>query len=169
MIAAVGVVTERGGATSHAAVVSRALGRPSVVGVGEGVTAHWTGEAVTVDGSQGTVYAGRLTTAEVRVEDVPGLERLLGWARERCPADVVDDAPDALDLDDLGITVAPDASPDVEELAERMRGAPAVRGSVLSTRQGAEAVARSGVTTVVALPGQHAATLILRLVQARGS
>src|SRR6202042_172250 len=36
MIAARAVVTERGGSTSHAAVVTRALGRPSVVGVGEG-------------------------------------------------------------------------------------------------------------------------------------
>ena len=39
MIAARAVVTERGGSTSHAAVVTRALGRPSVVGVGEGVSA----------------------------------------------------------------------------------------------------------------------------------
>jgi pyruvate,orthophosphate dikinase len=169
MIAAAGVVTERGGATSHAAVVSRALGRPSVVGVGEGTTAPWAGEVVTVDGSGGVVYAGRLTTTGVRVEDVPGLERLVGWARERCPADVVHDSDDVLDLDGLGITVAPDAAPDVDELAERMRGAPAVRGSVLSTPQGAQAVARSGVTTVVALPGQHAATLLLRLAQARES
>ena len=169
MISAAGVVTERGGATSHAAVVSRALGRPSVVGVGEDVTAPWAGEVVTVDGSKGVVYAGRLATADVRVEDVPGLERLIGWARERGPAAVVHDAPDALDLDELGITVAPDAAPDVDELVERMRGAPAVRGSVLSTVQGAQAVARSGVATVVALPGQHAATLLLRLAQARES
>jgi len=169
MIAAAGVVTERGGATSHAAVVSRALGRPSVVGVGEDVTEPWAGEVVTVDGSSGVVYAGRLPTAGVRVQDVPGLERLVGWARERSPAAVVDHEAGALDLDDLGITVAPDASPDPAGLAERMQGAPAVRGSVLSTPQGAQAVVRSGVPTVVALPGQHAATLLLRLVQARGT
>jgi hypothetical protein len=48
-----------------------------------------------------------------------------------------------------------------------MRGASAVRGSVLSTAEGAVAVVRSGVPTVVALPGQHIATLLLRLVQAR--
>jgi len=38
---------------------------------------------------------------------------------------------------------------------------------VLSTPEGAAAVVRTGVPTVVALPGQHAATLLLRLVQAR--
>lgn len=169
MIAAVGVVTERGGATSHAAVVSRALGRPSVVGVGEGVTAAWHDDLVTVDGSKGVVYAGRLETQEVPVQEIPGLERLIGWARQSSPADVVDDATDPLDLDELGMTVAPDAAPDVDELAERMRGAQAVRGSVLSTPEGAAAVVRSGVPVVVALPGQHAVTLLLRLVQARES
>ncbi|MEA2168241.1 MAG: pyruvate, orthophosphate dikinase, partial [Solirubrobacteraceae bacterium] len=60
MIAAAGVVTERGGSTSHAAVVSRALGRPSVVGVGEDATASWTGREVTVDGTTGVVYGGVL-------------------------------------------------------------------------------------------------------------
>ena len=45
MIAAVGVVTDLGGSTSHAAVVTRALGRPSVVGVGDGVAAVPGGEA----------------------------------------------------------------------------------------------------------------------------
>ncbi len=58
MIAARAVVTERGGATSHAAVVTRALGCPSVVGVGEDATADWAGRNVTVDGSAGIVYAG---------------------------------------------------------------------------------------------------------------
>ncbi len=169
MIGARGVVTERGGATSHAAVVTRALGRPSVVGVGENVTAGWTGRQVTVDGSKGVVYAGRLTTADVPVEDIPGLERLVAWAREMSPADVVEaDDGEILDLDQAGLTIAPDAAPDVDELAQRMRGSRAVRGSVLSTSEGAAAVIRSGVPTVVALPGQHTATLLLRLAGARG-
>jgi pyruvate, orthophosphate dikinase len=170
MIGARAVVTERGGATSHAAVVTRALGRPSVVGVGEDVTAGWTGRQVTVDGSKGVVYAGRLETAEVPIEDVPGLDKLLAWARELSPAQVVEDAgEDVLDLDEAGLTVAPDSAPDVDQLVELMRGSTAVRGSVLSTPEGAAAVVHSTVPTVVALPGQHTATLLLRLVQARGS
>jgi pyruvate, orthophosphate dikinase len=168
MIGARAVVTERGGATSHAAVVTRALGRPSVVGVGENMTAGWTGRKVTVDGSKGVVYAGRLSTSDVPVEDIPGLPSLIEWAREQSPAEVVETGrDDALDLDAAGHTVAPDAAPDVDALAEAMRGASAVRGSVLSTAEGAAAVVRSGVPTVVALPGQHIATLLLRLVQAR--
>ena len=168
MIGARAVVTERGGATSHAAVVTRALGRPSVVGVGENVTAGWTGRQVTVDGSKGVVYAGRLETAGVPIEDIPGLELLLGWARELSPVEVVEaDGDDVLDLDAAGLTVAPDAVADAERLAERMRGATAVKGSVLSTAEGAAAVVRAGVQRVVALPGQRAATLLLRLVQAR--
>jgi pyruvate,orthophosphate dikinase len=170
MIAARAVVTERGGATSHAAVVTRALGRPSVVGVGEDVTATWAGREVTVDGSKGVVYGGRLATGDVPVEAVPGLAELIAWARERSPAEVVENAqPDTLDLDAEGLVVAPDAVLDVGELAARMRGAPAVRGSVLSTAEGAAAVVRSGVPKVVALPGQRVATLLVRLAAARES
>ncbi len=54
---------------------------------------------------------------------------------------------------------------DADELAARMRGADAVTGSVLSTQAGARAVLQSGVPTVVRLPGQHAAALLLRLAQ----
>jgi pyruvate,orthophosphate dikinase len=85
MIAARAVVTERGGSTSHAAVVTRALGRPSVVGVGEGMTAALVGSELTVDGSAGVVYRGILDTEEVDPASVPGLEKLIGWAREASP------------------------------------------------------------------------------------
>jgi len=96
MIAARAVVTERGGATSHAAVVTRALGRPSVVGVGEGVTAALVGEELTVDGSAGVVYRGILATEEIDPASVPGLETLIGWAREACPEE--DEEASAVDL-----------------------------------------------------------------------
>jgi pyruvate, orthophosphate dikinase len=98
MIAARAVVTERGGATSHAAVVTRALGRPSVVGVGDGATAGLAGRELTVDGSAGVVYAGLLPTEEVDPAAVPGLEQLLDWARERCPGEIVDQGPGAVEL-----------------------------------------------------------------------
>ena len=168
MIAAVGVVTERGGATSHAAVVTRALGRPSVVGLGEGVTAGWGSKDVTVDGSKGVVYAGRLRTADVAVDTVPGLSALTQWARELAGVDVVESiAGNLLDLDDAGHTVSADGRPDVDLLTSQMRGSDAVRGSVLSTAEGAAAVQRSGVRTIVPLPGQHAATMLMFLVHAR--
>jgi pyruvate,orthophosphate dikinase len=165
MIAARAVVTERGGSTSHAAVVTRALGRPSVVGVGEGVTAPWAGREITVDGSAGIVYAGRLPTEEVGDEDIEGLAELLAWARERSPVTVADDAPDVVDLDAAGIALDPDAHVAVEALVARLRDAPAARGAVLATADGARAVLRSGLRTVVWAPGQHPAALLLRIVQ----
>jgi pyruvate,orthophosphate dikinase len=167
MIAAVAVVTERGGATSHAAVVTRALGRPSVVGVGAGVTARWAGSEVTVDGSRGVVYAGRLATQSVSSEQVPGLEQLTAWARELCPVEVVDRAEDVLDLDAAGMSIDPHEPRDVDGVAERIRGATAVSGSILSTDPGARAVLQSGVRTIVCLPGQHEAVLLLRLMAAQ--
>jgi pyruvate,orthophosphate dikinase len=68
MIAARGVVTEIGGATSHAAVVSRELGRPAVVGCGAGVASALEGLTVTVDGTEGEVRKGdlRLTAWDER-------------------------------------------------------------------------------------------------------
>jgi hypothetical protein len=119
---------------------------------------------VTVDGSSGVVYAGVLPTESVRTEDVPGLSTLIEWARELCPVTVEDEAPDVLDLDAVGVSFDPEAEPDVDELTERMRGAQAVTGSILSKAAGARAVLRSGVPVVVRLPGQHAAVLLLRLV-----
>lgn len=59
MLAAVGIVTEYGGATSHAAVVSREIGRPCVVGCGAGTLDRLAGQEVTVDGSTGRVWLGR--------------------------------------------------------------------------------------------------------------
>ena len=75
MIAAVAVVTELGGATSHAAVVSRELGRPSVVGCGIGAIAALLGQVVTVDGAAGLVYQGSLPTVQGTADD-PDLKTL---------------------------------------------------------------------------------------------
>lgn len=60
MLAAVAVVTEAGGATSHAAVVGRALGKPVVTGCGPGVQALLAGRPVTVCGASGRVFDGLL-------------------------------------------------------------------------------------------------------------
>ncbi len=57
------IVTDRGGRTSHAAIVSRELGIPALVGVGDATRRVRTGDAVTVDcstGGTGTLWAGAL-------------------------------------------------------------------------------------------------------------
>jgi pyruvate, orthophosphate dikinase len=166
MIAARAVVTEHGGATSHAAVVTRALGRPSVVGVGEHATAAWPGREVTVDGNAGIVYAGILPTRAAQAADVPGLVELIMRAREHSPVVLLHAAPELLDLDARGFGLEPERKPDVEALADAMRGAAAVSGSVLGSAEGALAVVRSGVPAVLPLVGQRPEVLLLRLAQA---
>ncbi len=92
MAASQGVLTARGGATSHAAVVARQIGKPCVAGCSalvvdyeartasaDGVTFK-EGDAISLDGSTGEVYLGALPTVEVRFEDQTGLQEILGWA-----------------------------------------------------------------------------------------
>ncbi|HUD21188.1 MAG TPA: phosphoenolpyruvate synthase [Candidatus Saccharimonadales bacterium] len=57
---AVAIVTDTGGRTSHAAIVSRELGIPCVVGTGTATTKLKTGQVVTVDGGKGAVYKGKV-------------------------------------------------------------------------------------------------------------
>lgn len=85
MIVASAIVTEIGGSTSHAAVVSRELGTPCVVGVGRGALAALAGKEVTVDGSSGEVFEGSLPLAPCGEADNPELATLLSWARDRVP------------------------------------------------------------------------------------
>lgn len=56
------IITDEGGQTCHAAIVSRELGIPCVVGTSNASTMLKTGEEVTVDGSNGKVYEGLLKT-----------------------------------------------------------------------------------------------------------
>lgn len=58
---AAALLTERGGLTSHAAIVARELGIPCVVGCGD-LTVILDGQEITVDGAAGRVYAGSLDT-----------------------------------------------------------------------------------------------------------
>ncbi len=108
MHAAKGILTATGGLTSHAAVVARGMGVPCVTGAGEvkiaedgsgfhvGDRAVAVGEWITIDGTVGAAYLGRLPV--VPAELSPRLERLLTIAdRHRrlgvlANADTVDDA-----------------------------------------------------------------------------
>jgi pyruvate,orthophosphate dikinase len=90
MHAAEGILTTRGGMTSHAAVVARGMGKPCVSGAGSlrvdynaqtlqaGNTVLKRGEMITIDGSTGQVLAGRVPMTEPALSGEFGT--LMGWA-----------------------------------------------------------------------------------------
>jgi len=82
MVAVAGIVTEVGGSTSHAAVVSRELGVPCVVGCGAGVLAGLDGREVTLDATAGELFDGALPVQQATEDGHPDLQRLAAWARE---------------------------------------------------------------------------------------
>ena len=67
---AVAVITDEGGATSHAAIVSREMGIPAVVGTDKATELLKDGEIVTVDGTNGRVFEGKSGT-ESKKEILP--------------------------------------------------------------------------------------------------
>jgi len=62
---AAAIVTDTGGRTSHAAIVSRELGIPCVVGTGTATSHLKTGQVVTVDGASGKIYKGKVALPAV--------------------------------------------------------------------------------------------------------
>jgi len=95
MVAATGILTARGGSTSHAAVVARGLGLPCVAGCAaleidlgkremrvDGKLVH-EGEAISIDGTTGEVFAGELPTIEPNFREEKALIELLSWADKR--------------------------------------------------------------------------------------
>jgi len=73
---AAAIVTDHGGRTSHAAIVSRELGLPAIVGTSNGTVRLADGDEVTVScasGETGRVYAGRIPfeAEEIKLEDIP--------------------------------------------------------------------------------------------------
>ncbi len=93
MLASLGIVTSRGGRTSHAALVARQFGKPAVVGVDDmdidltrrqitvGDQVIKEGEFISVDGTTGEVFLGEIETKQPDIKD-PWLLKLLSWADE---------------------------------------------------------------------------------------
>jgi pyruvate,orthophosphate dikinase len=120
MDAAEGILTARGGMTSHAAVVARGMGKCCVAGCGtltvneEKRLAHFgkdidleEGDWITLDGSTGAVYKGKVKTIAPEIEGE--FETLMGWADDfrtlkvRTNADTPHDAQVARDFGAEGI------------------------------------------------------------------
>ncbi len=91
MLAAKGILTSRGGRTSHAALVARQFGKPAVVGVEELVidtdrriisikdTVIKEGDWISIDGNSGELFLDQLSTIVPDIQD-PWLIKLLSWA-----------------------------------------------------------------------------------------
>ena len=94
MLVAKGILTARGGATSHAAVVARGLGLPCVAGT-EGIRVHEEerlfrvlgsdivireGDDISIDGATGQVFAGIIKTVDADFDKETDLKQLLEWA-----------------------------------------------------------------------------------------
>jgi pyruvate,orthophosphate dikinase len=119
MHAAEGILTTRGGMTSHAAVVARGMGKPCVSGAGSlridyhqrtmmaGSQSFKEGDFITVDGSTGQVLAGRVEMIEPQLSD--DFATLIGWADKvrrlgvRANADTPNDAKAAVRFGAEGI------------------------------------------------------------------
>ncbi len=119
MHAALGILTSRGGSTSHAAVVARGMGRPCVVGTSElridyrsqtmiagGVTVR-AGETITMDGGSGEVMLGSVPTVEPELSG--DFAKLMEWADDyrtvgvRANAETLEDAETAIHFGAEGI------------------------------------------------------------------
>lgn len=91
MLAAEGILTSKGGRTSHAALVARQFGKPAVVGVSSlnieiarrqmtvGDIVIHEGDYISIDGTTGKVYLGKIPTIVPDIRD-PWLLKLLSWA-----------------------------------------------------------------------------------------
>ncbi|MDD2695667.1 MAG: pyruvate, phosphate dikinase, partial [Anaerolineales bacterium] len=105
MLAAKGILTSEGGATSHAAVVARQFGVPCVVGAASihinldkrvmevNGKAVKEGDWISVDGTSGEVFLGQIPTSSPNLEEQTDLLTLLSWADEICARKDIRKAP----------------------------------------------------------------------------
>jgi pyruvate,orthophosphate dikinase len=105
MLAAQGILTSEGGATSHAAVVARQFGVPCIVGassvvidmekrqmtVGDKVIKE--GEWISLDGTTGEVFIGKIELTNPKFEEQKDLLKFLDWADEICATPGIRKAP----------------------------------------------------------------------------
>lgn len=119
MKAAQGILTVRGGMTSHAAVVARGMGKCCVSGCGDivmdeankkftlGGKEYHEGDSISLDGSTGNIYSGLIPTVDAEIAGEFG--RIMGWAdkyrtmKVRTNADTPEDAKKARELGAEGI------------------------------------------------------------------
>ncbi len=120
MHVAEGILTSRGGMTSHAAVVARGMGKPCVAGCGDlvvdtakgemsiGGKSYTAGDMLTINGSSGEVIDGAPNLVPPHMDD-PNLEKVMGWADDirrlkvRTNADTPHDATQAREFGAQGI------------------------------------------------------------------
>jgi pyruvate,orthophosphate dikinase len=141
VIASRAVMTEQGGSTSHAAVVSRELGRPCVVGCGSNTVVALAGECVTVDGNSGRVWRGDLTLDHSEEHASEDLRKLVEWGLPLIPMRLLQpDAAtgDVVDLDAVG-----------ENWRDALRPGITVSGQVLETDGGIQTAMAAGVQAAV--------------------
>ncbi len=106
MLAAQGILTSEGGATSHAAVVARQFGVPCIVGA---ASVHIDldkremsvdgkivkeGEWISIDGTTGEVFIGKLALSTPKFEEQKDLLKLLDWADEICETKGIRQSPE---------------------------------------------------------------------------
>ena len=148
MIAANAVITEQGGATSHAAVVSRALGTPCVVGCGGDALTKVIGQEVTVDGQSGAIYAGAAPIELPDERQDPQLLQLIEWLETRVPLSVVYfSETEHAEVFDLNTA---EGAEEADRLADLITGQAIVRGKVIESDAGVATAIDAGVKTIIA-------------------
>jgi pyruvate,orthophosphate dikinase len=150
MLVAKAIITEAGGSTSHAAVISRALGLPCVVGCGSGTVTRLAGQTVTVEGSLGQVFEGLM---DVETPDETHDERLAllaQWARGLSPIAVhrPHEAPAGAILD----LSAVEGGEDPEKIGGLLAGARAARGGAIASEAGVRAALANRLEFILAEP-----------------
>jgi pyruvate,orthophosphate dikinase len=185
ILKAAAVLTSRGGITSHAAVVTRGLGKPAVVGcttlrvdprlrkLSVNDTELGEGDEISIDGFSGEVFAGRIETVTPDIAGNGELTQLLAWTDEirgldvRANADTPQDARQALSLGAKGIGLCrtehmffqPDRLPYVREMLTSARAVSALEQEVADARDAVEET--TGAARETARKGLLAAVEVL--------
>jgi pyruvate,orthophosphate dikinase len=168
MIVSQGILTSRGGTSSHAAVVARGLGKPCIVGAESvrvnletrtfrvGDTTVKEGDVISIDGTTGEVMVGEVTTVEPNFSEDVDLKSVLGWADQRrrlgtwANADREREAAHARELGAEGIGLCR-----TEHMFEEVERLPVVRQMILNASK-----ARAGDQEAKALYTEALETLL---------